>query len=246
MNEREWKSILFQICFSLAVAQKETGFVHNDLHTNNIMWTTTENPWIWFNVDSFWYSVPTYGRIIKIIDFGRSYIRYNNQEYFSDAFHPKGDAGGQYNYPPFYDPSKPMIPPNPSFDLPRLGCSIVEGMYAPEYQPDTPLAKLLYSWITDSRGKNIVWNRNGCVRFEGFGLYNHITRFCHKAIPSEQLTLPIFEEFITSKTPAPEDLQYEFQNVGRPILIESSPESAKSKLPSTTASVPPGKKLKIP
>ena len=31
--EKEWKSILFQICFGLSVAQKNYEFVHNDLHS---------------------------------------------------------------------------------------------------------------------------------------------------------------------------------------------------------------------
>jgi len=51
ITKNEWASILFQICFSLAVAQKEYGFTHNDLHTNNIMYVKTEHQYIYFTVN---------------------------------------------------------------------------------------------------------------------------------------------------------------------------------------------------
>ena len=37
IDEREWLSILFQICFGLAAGQKHLKFIHNDLHSDNIM-----------------------------------------------------------------------------------------------------------------------------------------------------------------------------------------------------------------
>ena len=119
ITEDHWRSILFQVVFSLAVAQKEMRFVHNDLHTNNIMWVPTDQPYLWYRIDGNVYKVPTYGKIVKIIDFGRSFIYYAGREYLSDAFDFKNDAGGQYNYPPYYQKERPLVPPNPSFDLPR-------------------------------------------------------------------------------------------------------------------------------
>jgi hypothetical protein len=46
--EKEWKSILFQICFGLSVAQKNYEFVHNDLHSSNIMFKETTDEFIYF------------------------------------------------------------------------------------------------------------------------------------------------------------------------------------------------------
>ena len=43
LKKEEWKSILFQICFGLAVAQKHLDFIHNDLHTDNIMFKRNKN-----------------------------------------------------------------------------------------------------------------------------------------------------------------------------------------------------------
>ena len=44
----EWLSILFQIIFGLAVAQKHFYFVHNDLHSSNVMFQNTKEKFLYF------------------------------------------------------------------------------------------------------------------------------------------------------------------------------------------------------
>jgi hypothetical protein len=205
VNDEEWLAILFQIVFSLAVAQKEYGFVHNDLHTNNVMWSKTDEPYFYYNVNGTLYKVPTFGKVIKIIDYGRSYIRFQGKEYFSDAFHQKGDAAGQYNYPPYFNNTETVVSPNKSFDLPRLACAMYESMYDSESTEDTPLRNILYQWLIDNRGKNILWNRDGIERFAGFGLYKHIARHCSQAVPEIQLEGEAFLRFRTTENDCKHD-----------------------------------------
>jgi hypothetical protein len=204
-SEKEWLAILFQLCFSLAVAQKEYGFVHNDLHSNNVMWSNTSTEYLYYNIGGTIFKIPTFGKIIKIIDFGRAYIRFQGREYFSDAFHPKGDATGQYNYPPYFKNTESMVPPNPSFDLPRLACAIYEALYSHIDDDDSPLRLLLEKWLIDSRGKNILWNRDGVERFAGFGLYKHIARFCNNSVPLQEIENQSFLQFKISTESIPED-----------------------------------------
>ena len=205
ITNTEWFAILFQISFSLAVAQKEHGFIHNDLHTNNIMWIPTDRESIHYKVNGTIFKVPTFGKIIKIIDYGRSYYKYKGVEYLSDAYKPKGDAAGQYNYPPYYNPKNTRVPPNPSFDLPRLACSIYEGLYDIHHDPkSSPLSSMLNRWLMDSRGKNILWNRNGGERFGGFLLYKHIARYCLNTKPIDELNNNEFKQFITTSNIEPE------------------------------------------
>lgn len=206
-TEEEWLGILFQISFSLTIAQLKYGFVHNDLHTNNVMWSNTNEEYLYYNVEGELYKIPTFGKIIKIIDFGRSYIRFQNKEYFSDAFHQKGDAAGQYNYPPYFNTDEAVIPPNKSFDLPRLACAIYESMYDSESNDDTPLRNILYKWLIDCRGKNILWNRDGIERFAGFGLYRHIARYCNDAEPKTQLNTETFQRFKIKSNTIPEGVK---------------------------------------
>lgn len=198
ITEKEWCSILFQITFSLAVAQKEYGFIHNDLHTNNVMWVPTDKEYIVYKVNDDIFKIPTYGKTIKIIDYGRSYYKYGGVEYLSDAYKPKGDAEGQYNYPPYYNPKNTRVAPNPSFDLPRLACSLYEGLFSPEHDDtESELSRMLNRWLLDSRGKNILWNRNGEERFGGFLLYKHIARYCNKVVPKDELQNNVFQQFKT-------------------------------------------------
>ena len=65
-------SALFQVVMSLIIYQKMFSFTHNDLHTNNIMYIETDIPYLFYKFENIVYKVPTYGRIYKIIDFGRS------------------------------------------------------------------------------------------------------------------------------------------------------------------------------
>ena len=37
IDEKEWLGILFQICFGLGAGQKHLKYIHNDLHSDNIM-----------------------------------------------------------------------------------------------------------------------------------------------------------------------------------------------------------------
>ena len=205
ITNTEWFAILFQVSFSLAIAQEEYGFIHNDLHTNNIMWVPTDKKNIHYKVHNTIFRVPTFGKIIKIIDYGRSYYKYKGVEYLSDAYKPTGDAAGQYNYPPYYNPKKTRIPPNPSFDLPRLACSIYEGLYDVQHDPKTTLlSSMLNRWLIDSRGKNILWNRNGGERFGGFLLYKHIARHCLNTKPIDELKNNEFKQFITTENIVPD------------------------------------------
>ena len=118
--ETEWKSILFQICFGLSVAQKEYDFVHNDLHSSNIMFKNTNKEHLYFNFKGNYFRIPTFGKITKIIDFGRATFKVKNKIFFSDVFKKNGDAEGQYTFPYHNSIKNCKIKPNKSFDLSRL------------------------------------------------------------------------------------------------------------------------------
>ena len=99
ITENEWTSILFQICFGLAVAQKRHNFIHNDLHSSNIMFKNTNEPFLYFEFEKKIFKIPTYGKITKIIDFARAIFNVKDDLYFSNVFNENGDAEGQYDYP---------------------------------------------------------------------------------------------------------------------------------------------------
>jgi hypothetical protein len=197
----EWKSCLFQIIITLTTYQKVFSLTHNDLHTNNIMFNNTDKEFIIYKYDNKYYKVPTYGKLFKIIDFGRAIYKYKNNLICSDSFHEDGDAATQYNFEPFFNKNKPRLDPNPSFDLCRLGCSLYD--YFKEILDDefdtNPISKLIEEWCKDDKGRNILYKKCGEERYPDFKLYKMISRTVNKHIPKDYIDIPLFSSYQTSK-----------------------------------------------
>ena len=222
--EDRWGAWLFQIIAALTVVQTLFKFTHNDLHTNNIVWTETEEEFLYYTTlnnkyhtssNNKIYKVPTYGKIFKIIDFGRSIFSLNEHLFISDDFYEGNDADTQYNFPPLsYDPEEPTVYPNFSFDLARLSISLIEGLF-PEVPRERLNAKILskesgrvvketisdlynilWHWLIDDKGENILYDENNDERFPDFQLYVHISAHCRNGIPKEQLNHKLFQKYI--------------------------------------------------
>lgn len=84
-NIRHLVSVFAQIVFGLFSAQKIFNFVHNDLHWQNIMYeeVPATHAIYYKSEDNSIYKIPTYGKLLKFIDFGRSRINVDNLELFS-------------------------------------------------------------------------------------------------------------------------------------------------------------------
>jgi len=204
LNTNEWTSCLFQVIITLAIYQKTFSFTHNDLHTNNIMYVETEKHYIHYCFDGIYYKVPTYGKIYKIIDFGRSIYKFKGKIMCSDSFHPKGDAGSQYNCEPYFNENKPRLEPNFSFDLCRLSCCLFDYFVDDmdelgDLTKKNKLVSLIYSWLIDDKDRNILYKTNGEERYPEFKLYKMIARTIHGAVPSTQLRHECFEKYVVTK-----------------------------------------------
>ena len=191
---------LTQVIFALAYAQRNFGFVHNDLHSNNVMYVRTEKEYLYYNFGGVSYKVPTFGYIIKIIDFERAVasvklVGMKEAKFFmSDHFSVNDEAGGQYNYTPFYVQKYPEIKPNPSFDLVRLATSLFwdlypEGPFHKEYESDHVFQRLM-KWLTLEDGTSVLFGKEDPRhdRYHGFTLYKAIARYCRDtAVPKKEL-----------------------------------------------------------
>jgi len=189
----EWRSALFQITATLLKYNKEYNFIHNDLHSNNVVVCPTSIDYLWYNIDGQMYKVKTFGRIFKIIDFGRSIFELNGVRYISESFSYNGDAFGQYNTEPYFNDSKKRIEPNPSFDLTRLACSLIDCDFPTEVED------IINEWCSDDKGKNVLYKRDGSERYPDFKLYKMISRKCHNNTPSIQIKNKFFNRLKTNK-----------------------------------------------
>jgi hypothetical protein len=223
--EEKWSAWLFQIIASLTVIQTLFKFTHNDLHTNNIVWSKTEEEFLYYTtLNKTVYKIPTYGKIFKIIDFGRSIFSLNEHLFISDDFCEGNDADTQYNFPPLSEKTnEPIVYPNFSFDLTRLSISLIEGLF-PEKPRDRLNAKILskekgrivketisdlynmlWLWLIDEKGENILFDDNDDERFPDFQLYVHISLHCKNGVPKDQLKQKVFQKYMIKDINIPKD-----------------------------------------
>jgi hypothetical protein len=182
------RSVVFQVAHGLAVAQRDAGFFHNDLHTLNVMLSPTAAAYRTFKLDGMEWNVPTFGYLVKVIDFGRSIITVRAEgleeprTFASLQLYPQEEAGSQYNWGPFKNDNWPELPPNPSFDLAYFAYNLLDLV-----PPGDPLEDMLLKMLTDADGKNVAFRKDGHERFNGFDLYRAIARYCTNAVPRDVL-----------------------------------------------------------
>jgi hypothetical protein len=189
-----------QIIFALAFAQRNFAFTHNDLHANNVMYVPTEDTHLYYMHAGVYYAVPTYGYLIKIIDFDRSIgsVRLPGMKepklFMSDHFSADEEAGGQYNTFPFYVSKYPIVKPNPSFDLVRLATSLFWDLFpnGPKYDEyqNNEVFRMFMRWMTLEDGTHILFHKTQpkMDRYPGFHLYKAIARYCKDtAVPRKEI-----------------------------------------------------------
>ena len=212
LTDDEWFSALMQIIMILITYQKMFSFTHNDLHTNNIMYVPTSKKFLYYTYKKKSYKVPTFGKIYKIIDFGRAIYKFNGKTFCSDSFQTGGDAATQYNTEPYFNDKKPRLEPNFSFDLCRLACSIFDYVIddfdmVKNINDCSPLVKLIVEWCIDDNGINVLYKNNGVERYPDFKLYKMIARYVHKHTPVAQLERKEFSKFIITNKNIPKTEQ---------------------------------------
>jgi hypothetical protein len=187
-----------QIVFALAFAQRSYGFTHNDLHGNNVMYTKTDQEFLYYNHGGQCYRVPTYGVLIKLIDFDRACLSVRLQgmkdprHFVSSQFRIDDEAAGQYNIEPFFVQTHPRIPLNPSFDLCRFATSVYWDLFpeGPDVPTGHPLQDVFHAWMTQTDGSSVFFRekKDRHDRYHGFDLYKAIARYCKdSATPRREL-----------------------------------------------------------
>jgi len=187
-----------QIVFALAYAQRNFGFTHNDLHGNNVMYVKTTQTHLIYQHGSQPYKVPTFGYIIKLIDFDRAIVNVRlaglkeSKLFMSSQFQEDEEAGGQYNMEPFYNNKHPHISASSSFDLVRFATSVFWDMFpkGPKEETDHPLFGLFMQWMKQTDGTSVMFRKkmDNHDRYHGFDLYKAIVRYCgDSAVPKKEI-----------------------------------------------------------
>ncbi len=212
MNLDLLKSCLFQITFALIYLQKHYYFTHNDLHINNIMYQSTDRPYLYYKYNNQYYKVPTYGKLFKIIDFGRSIFTFRKKTYMNDVFSKYGEAEGQYTHPPqvsFLKTNyKDMIYPSYHFDLCRLAITMIDEIRynhdddledEDDYQEFLDFLKFL---VTDKQGVRLDKEK------DNFDLYIKISRDACNCLPRDVIHNKLFNSYRIKKKKFPKSTYY--------------------------------------
>lgn len=212
LTNDEWFSALMQIIMTLITYQKIFSFTHNDLHTNNVIYVSTKEKFIYYYYNKKYYKVPTFGKIFKIIDFGRAIYKFNGKVICSDSFQVGNDAHTQYNCEPYFNEKKPRLEPNFSFDLCRLACSIFDYIIedvddVKDLSKCSEIIKLIVDWCMDDNGLNVLYKNDGAERYPDFKLYKMIARCVHNHTPANQLERSSFKKYMVAKNNVPKGAQ---------------------------------------
>lgn len=201
-----------QIEFALLFVQNTFGFVHNDLHSNNVMCVSTDIPWLYYKVDDVMFRVPTYGKIMKLIDFERGIgsVRVAGTKepklFVSDHFAKNNEAYGQYNMDPFFTSKFPVVKPHVSVDAVHLATSLFWDIYPDGEDRDDPLYETLKRWAGPLLFDTINPKHE---RYHGFNLYKAIARLSKdtailrneiERLPYIIASIPPTEPFLELKT----------------------------------------------
>jgi len=206
------KSCLFQVTFALIYLQKHYKFTHNDLHINNIMYKSTDRPYLYYKYNNKYFKIPTYGKLFVIIDFGRSIFTYQKKTYMNDVFSRYGEAEGQYTHPPqvsFLGICPPKITlPSYHFDLCRLAISMIDEIRynhddeledSDDYQDFLDFLKHL---VTDQTGLRLD------KEDDDFDLYIKISHDAKNSLPRDVIMNQLFHHFRVKKKLFPKSTYY--------------------------------------
>jgi hypothetical protein len=59
LDDKKATPVLFQVVMTLLTYQKVSNLTHNDQHTNNIMYVSTKQKFLWYKYKNVCYKVPT-------------------------------------------------------------------------------------------------------------------------------------------------------------------------------------------
>lgn len=184
-TEKEWESILFQVIYTLYVGWSYFKLTHNDLHLGNILFKPTIYEYLYYNIAGKCYKIPTYGFMVKIIDWNRATFEINGTYFKNECFDRDGDCYGQFIFPENYYYCKKTIIPNEHTDLALLASSIINEDNMPK---NTKIYELVKGWCTNKYGVCIP------EKYSEFDMYKESSK-CKNSNPANLFNSPIFSQY---------------------------------------------------
>ena len=183
-------SIIFQVISAVIVMNKEFNIKHNDLHIGNIMFTKTERKYLYYRCEHKFFMVPTFGYLVKIIDWGRCTYDYNSIKCFNSVFKFNGECHNQYREDKLGSKKQNILPSDNRWsDLVIFSHNLLFN--CPEYI-DSPIGIFL---------KKIIKAKDGALDIDSFSwdTYLNISNNTFNVKPKILLKNNIFKEYLVKK-----------------------------------------------
>ena len=142
-------SLVFQIFSAIISINTVFGIKHNDLHLANVMVKSTKIKFLYYKFNEIVFKVPTYGFIVKIIDWGRATYNFRNLVGKNSIFNSDSECYGQYIYSICNGKDPIELFNNKWSDITIISHNLLHEF--PEFRL-SPMGKLLTSNITCVKG----------------------------------------------------------------------------------------------
>ena len=117
LQKKNGKVFYLNYIYTLYVGWSYFKLTHNDLHLGNILFKPTTSKYIYYNIEDVFYKIPTYGYIVKTIDWNRATFQINGTFFQNECFDRDGDCYGQFIFPENYYYNKKILIPDEHSDL---------------------------------------------------------------------------------------------------------------------------------
>jgi hypothetical protein len=147
-NAELWWSCFMQVFSALTVAQERFGFIHNDLHSENVRVRKVPKDTILYykTKDGTTLAVPTYGYVFVIIDFGRAFVKPCGKDTVGMISSEFAEGG----------PCRAYIPDNPTIDIVRLIGSIDDKVHKLEPEKKDALRNFFNAACVSETGFDVL------------------------------------------------------------------------------------------
>ena len=189
LDEALIKSILFQIYAGIFTMYTIMGIRHNDLHLGNIMFKITNKKFIYYELNKTFYKIPTYGFIVKIIDWGRGTYEYNNVSGKNSIFNKRQLCDGQIKFGQINKSN--LVETNNWRDIVSITHNFLYNF--PQLKYYKLFTKFLKSCLRNKAGINIS------IKKFNWETYEQIYRNEFDINPSKIINNSVFASFVVSK-----------------------------------------------
>jgi hypothetical protein len=160
------------------------------------MFKHCQEKYIYYKINNQYFRIPTHGKIMKIIDWGRCTFDFNGFKVENNVFSTDGMAFEHYIYPRINCLGKKIKNRfNESTDLVIFGMNVLTESGFPK---SGKLHKFIKSWLTDQFGQELIMDPSS------FDFYQSLDQF-QNANPFKQIKHKIWNLFKINKSKIPTD-----------------------------------------